>query len=100
MQMSTFSRRSFFKAAGAATGTAMISISPAAAAALDQGAVETSPSGPVPHEPIVAVVRNAELGEVTVLSGRTEKTYRDKQLVKRLLKAAGRNHGRGRQEVA
>ena len=97
--MSTFSRRSFFKAAGVATGTAMISISPAAAAAIEPGALETTPSGPLPHEPIVAVIRNAELGEVTVLSGTTEMTYTDKQLVKRLLKAASRNH-RSRQGVA
>ncbi|HUY71378.1 MAG TPA: hypothetical protein VMV08_03995 [Gaiellaceae bacterium] len=93
--MSTFSRRSFFKAAGVATGTAMISISPAAAAAIEPGALETTPSGPLPQEPIVAVIRNAELGEVTVLSGRTEKTYTDKLLVKRLLKAASKNHHSG-----
>jgi hypothetical protein len=97
--MSTFSRRSFFKAAGVATGTAMISISPAAAAALEPGAVETTPSGPLPHEPIVAVIRNAELGEITLLSGTTERTYTDKQLVKRLLKTASKNH-QSRQGVA
>ena len=93
--MSTFSRRSFFKAAGVATGTAMISISPAAAAAIEPGASETTPSGPLPQEPIVAVVRNAELGEVTVLAGTTETTYTDKQLVKRLLKTAGKNRHSG-----
>ena len=38
------------------------------------------------------MIRNADRGEVTVLSGRTEKTYRDKVLVQRLLKAAGQNH--------
>ena len=97
--MSTFSRRSFFKAAGVATGTAMISISPAAAAAIEPGASETTPTGPIPQEPIVVVVRNAELGEVTVLSGTTEKTYTDRQLVKRLLKTASKNH-HGRQGVA
>ena len=95
--MNTISRRSFLKTAGAATGAAAISASPAVAAAIQPGALETSPSGPLPHEPIVAVIRNAELGEVTVLSGRTEKTYTDKVLVRRLLKAAGQNH---RQEVA
>ena len=97
--MSTFSRRSFFKAAGVATGTAMISISPAAAAAIEPGALETTPSGPLPQEPVVAIIRNAELGEVTVLSGTTETTYTDRQLVKRLLKTAGKNH-QGRQGVA
>ena len=73
----------------------MISVSPAAAAAIEPGALETTPSGPLPQEPIVAVIRNAELGEITVLSGTTEKTYTDKLLVKRLLKAAGRNHKQG-----
>jgi 3-hydroxyisobutyrate dehydrogenase-like beta-hydroxyacid dehydrogenase len=97
--MSTFSRRSFFKAAGVATGTAMISISPAAAAALEPAAKQTAPSGPLPDEPIVAVIRNAELGEVTVLVGTTEQTYKDKQLVKRLLAAAARHH-QPRQGVA
>jgi hypothetical protein len=96
--MSTFSKRSFFKAAGAATGTAMIAISPAAAA-IEPGALETTPTGPLPHEPIVAIVRNADLGEVTVLSGTTERTYTDRQLVKRLLKTASKNHRAG-QEVA
>ena len=38
---------------------------------------------------------------VALLSGRTEKTYRDKVLVRRLLKAADQNHiPRGKQEVA
>ena len=98
--MNTVSRRSFLKTAGVATGAAAISASPVAAA-LEPNALETAPSGPLPHEPIVAVIRNADLGEVTVLSGRTEKTYKDKVLVKRLLKAAEQNHQpRGRQGVA
>jgi hypothetical protein len=37
---------------------------------------------------VTAVVRNAKHGEVTVLSGTGEKTYRDPALVKRLLAAA------------
>jgi hypothetical protein len=36
-------------------------------------------------------VRDARRGEVTVLSGTTEKTYRDTALVKRLLAAASKN---------
>jgi hypothetical protein len=92
--MNTISRRSFLKTAGVATGAAAITASPAVAAALQPGALETAPSGPLPHEPIVAIIRNAGLGEVTVLSGRTEKTYTDKVLVKRLLKAAALNHGK------
>ncbi len=91
--MNTVSRRSFLKTAGLATGAAAITASPAVAAAVQPNALETTPTGPLPHEPIVAVIRNADLGEVTVLSGRTEKTYKDKVLVNRLLKAAGQNHG-------
>jgi len=46
----------------------------------------------MPHEPIIAIIRDARKGEITVLSGKTEKTYVDKTLVKRLLKAAALNH--------
>jgi hypothetical protein len=102
--MHTVSRRSFLKTAGVATGAAAIAASPAAASAIQPSAIETMPSGALPHEPIVAIIRDADLGEVTVLSGRTEKTYRDKVLVRRLLKAADQNHQnhlpRKKQEVA
>ena len=98
--MNTVSRRSFLKAAGLATGAAAVTASPSVAAALQPDALETTPSGPLPHEPIIAVIRDPELGEVTVLSGRTEKTYRDKVLVRRLLKAAEQNHNHGRRGVA
>ena len=90
--MNMLSRASFLKAAGMATGAAAISASPAVAAAVEPGAVETMPSGKVPHEPVVAIVRDEGLGEVTILSGQTEKTYKDRLLVKRLMKAAKSNH--------
>ncbi len=99
--MNTVSRRSFLKTAGLATGAAAITASPAVAAAVQPNASRRRPAGPLPHEPIVAIIRDADLGEVTVLSGRTEKTYKDKVLVKRLLKAAGQNHKpTGKQGVA
>jgi hypothetical protein len=44
----------------------------------------------VPEEPLVAYVRDAERGEVTVTSGTSEHTYRDRVLVQRLLRAAGK----------
>jgi hypothetical protein len=50
--------------------------------------VATEPSGPVPREPVTAFVRDADRGEVTVMSGTFETTYRDPVLVKRLLDAA------------
>ena len=92
--MSTINRLSFLKTAGVATSLAAVSASPALAAAVDRGAVETAPSGPVPQEPIVAVLRDPARGEITVLAGTTEKTYIDRQLAKRLLHAAGQNHKR------
>ena len=42
----------------------------------------------MPREPVIAYVRDARRGEVTVMSGTRETTYRDPALVKRLLKAA------------
>jgi hypothetical protein len=85
--METVSRRKLLGTAGAAAGTAVIATAPAAAAALE-GAEETDPSGPPPEEAVIAVVRDADRGEVTVMRGTREVTYRDKSLVKRLLKAA------------
>ena len=40
------------------------------------------------------MLRDPARGEITVLAGTTEKTYIDRQLTKRLLHAAGRNHKR------
>jgi hypothetical protein len=99
--MNRLSRRSFLKTAGVATGAAAISVSPAAAAVFEPGTVETTPSGNLPHEPVIAIVRDAGLGEVTVLSGTTEQTYKDGLLVKRLMKAAAKqNSGDGSRGVA
>jgi len=93
------SRRAFLQgSAGAAAGAAAIIATPKVAAiALDSPgssvpaepkAVVSKPSGPAPHEPVTAYVRDAERGEVTVLSGKQETTYKDPVLVKRLLDAA------------
>jgi hypothetical protein len=93
------SRRVFLQgAAGAATGAALILATPKVASiALDASnhsspteprPVVTRPSGPAPREPVTAYVHNAERGEVTVMSGTRETTYRDHVLVKRLLDAA------------
>jgi len=93
------SRRAFLQGtAGAAAGAAVILATPKVASlALDSPgssvpaepkAVAMKPSGPAPHEPVTAYVRDAETGEVTVMSGKHETTYRDPVLVKRLLDAA------------
>jgi hypothetical protein len=97
--LNTLSRLSFLKSAGAAAGVAAVSASPVAAA-IEPSQTETEPTGPVPREPVIAVVRDAGLGEVTVLSGTTEATYRDKLLVKRLMKAARRTTELGPKGVA
>jgi hypothetical protein len=80
------------KIAGAATGAAALAAAPpiARAAIGEEDAKRIDPKSAVPDEPLVAYVRNAERGEVTVTSGTTEHTYRDRVLVQRLLRAAGR----------
>jgi hypothetical protein len=83
-------RRSFVKKAGAAgLGAAALGVTGAGSAGAEGRAEVTDPSGPVPSEPLVAYVRDVERGEVTVVSGTRETTYRDHALVKRLVKAAG-----------
>jgi anaerobic selenocysteine-containing dehydrogenase len=91
--MERLSRRSFVKIAGAATGAAALAAAPPIARAAmgdDDGAQPTEPTTGVPEEPLVAYVRDAQRGEVTVTSGTTEHTYRDRGLVRRLVQAAGR----------
>ncbi len=93
------SRRAFLQGtAGAAAGAAVIFATPKVAAialdsqgssvAADPKAVVTKASGPAPAEPVTAYVRDAARGEVTVMSGKQETTYKDPALVKRLLDAA------------
>jgi hypothetical protein len=93
------SRRAFLQGtAGAAAGAAVILATPKIAslaadstgsgAAAEPKAVVTTPSGRAPHEPVTAYVRDADRGEVTVMFGLQETTYRDPVLVKRLLDAA------------
>jgi hypothetical protein len=90
-KMKSVSRRSFLKTAGIAAGAAAASVATPALA--DPGPVVTEPSTSLPDEPVIAIVRDAGRGEVTVLAGTTEKTYRDRQLASRILKAARANVG-------
>ena len=86
-------RRSFVKQAGAAgLGAAALGVTGVTSAGAEGRAEVTEPSGPVPSEPLVAYVRDIERGEVTVVSGTRETTYRDRALVKRLV-AAGEKTG-------
>jgi hypothetical protein len=69
-------------------------MTPAAVVALE-GTASAAPvpasTEPLPAEPVMAYVSDAKRGEVTVLSGLHETTYRDPALARRLLKAA-RSH--------
>ena len=79
------------KVAGAATGAAALAAAPPIArAAVEGDAEKIKPTSDVPDEPLVAYVRDARRGEVTVTSGTSEHTYRDRALVQRMLRAAGR----------
>jgi hypothetical protein len=89
--MESLSRRKLLASAGAATGTAAIAAAPAVASAAFEHGEVTDPSGPPPEEAVIAYVRDAKRGEVTVMSGTKETTYRDPALVKRLLRAAPGN---------
>jgi hypothetical protein len=82
-------RLSFLKAsAGAAAGAAAIGVPIASAVSTDQAGVQVEPGSATPREPVVAYVRDADRGEVTLMSGTNEVTYRDRNLVKRLMNAA------------
>ena len=81
-------RLSFLKvSAGAAAGAAAIGVPAAAVISSDKPGVPVEPTAATPREPVVAYIRDAERGEVTVVSGTSETTYRDRTLVKRLLAA-------------
>jgi hypothetical protein len=93
-QMERLSRRSFVKVAGAATGAAALAAAPPIAqAAVGDGAEQIDPTTGVPTEPVVAYVRDVERGEVTVTAGTSERTYRDRALVQRLLRASSKSRG-------
>ena len=89
------SRRAFLQATAAgAAGVAVVTTGPKLAGAVLHGASNTTPlaqvvkpSSPPPSETVMAYLRDAERGEVTVLSGTRETTYRDPALAKRLIDA-------------
>jgi hypothetical protein len=87
--MERLNRRSFVKVAGVATGAAALAVTPPLARAAIEGTSEhIDPTTDVPEEPVVAYVRDAQRGEVTVSQGTAEYTYRDRALVQKLLRAA------------
>jgi hypothetical protein len=84
------SRRAFLQATAAgAAGVAVVTTGPKLAGASNTTplAQVVKPSSPPPSETVMAYVRDAERGEVTVLSGTRETTYRDPALAQRLIDA-------------
>jgi hypothetical protein len=92
-QLGGVTRRSMIAgSAGVATSVAVTALAPAAAAAASRSEAAPipvpKPLTPIEKDPVVAYVHNAARGEVTVIHGEVERTYRDPALVKRLLAAA------------
>ena len=89
--MDDVNRRKFLLASGAAATGAAVAVTPKLVESITEsgqpGAV-VDPAHPAPGEPVMAYVHDAARGEVTVMSGTGETTYRDPALVKRLLDAA------------
>jgi hypothetical protein len=88
-------RRRFLQAsAGAAAGVAVVVTGPKLASAAFAGdtftapaGVVVKPSGPPPADTVMAYIRDAARGEVTVMSGTRETTFRDPALTQRLIDA-------------
>ena len=99
--MSKLSRASFLKSAGIATGAAVVAGVPGVAHAAADGAPEIviSPS-PLPREVVVAYVRDASKGEVTIVSGLHETTFKDMGLVRKITRAASKHTGGGKRAHA
>jgi hypothetical protein len=100
--MESVNRRRFLTRAGAATGAAAFVGIPGLGKSVTAERPEeivTTP-GPVAKEPVVVYVRDAARGEVTVLHGTQAMTYRDRALVRRLLKAARVTSERASLEVS
>lgn len=87
--MDEVSRRKFLIASGGVAAGAAAAATPKIVESITDkpGAIEP-PAAPAPSDPVMAYVHDAARGEVTVMSGTGEKTYRDPALVKRLLNAA------------
>ncbi len=90
--MASLTRRGFLTKAsvGAATVGVLGTSAPAFTSTATNAEVDSSEVDPaVMAEPLVAQVRNAATGELSIMSGAREFIIRDSQLVLRLLKAAG-----------
>ncbi|MDO9407833.1 hypothetical protein [Patulibacter sp.] len=85
------SRRSFLRASGgyaavAAVPTAAVLAAPAGATSARpaNGVPTANPTGTPPTEPVMAYVHDAKAGTVVIMTGTTERTVKDRELVRRL----------------
>jgi hypothetical protein len=88
-------RLSFMKvSAGAAAGAAALAVPAAVVLAAEAPGVAVASTSAPRADTVMAYVRDADRGEVTIVAGQSELTYRDPALVKRLLAAAPKTEGR------
>lgn len=86
-------RRSFLRATGYVGGATALAAVPIAVAVPDAraatapaaGKVAPNPGGRVPEQPVMAYVHDAKAGIVVIMTGTTERTVKDRELVERLL---------------
>jgi hypothetical protein len=81
-------RRRFLTRVGTASGAAAFVGVPALGHLGEGSAQLVEAPAALTKEPVLVYVRDAARGEVTVMHGTRESTYRDRALVKRLLEAA------------
>jgi hypothetical protein len=87
-------RLSFMKvSAGAAAGAAAVGVPAAVVLAGESRGVQIDPATAPKADAVMAYVRDETRGEVTIVAGTSEMTYRDPALVKRLLAAAPKSGG-------
>jgi hypothetical protein len=88
--MEDVNRRKFLLASGAAATGAAVVVTPKLVDSIgaEKSEAIATPVNPAPSDPVMAYVHDASRGELTVMSGTAETTYRDPALVKRLLDAA------------
>ena len=88
--MTEWSRRSLLRvSAGAAVAVPMAALGSTTASAGTPAAGSGSATVALPDEPVMFCVHDAQRGEVSILHGANEVIVRDRQLVARILTAAG-----------
>jgi hypothetical protein len=86
--MAEHSRRAFLRGAGAtaAAATVAVMVPGAASAASAASRTEVDDGGPTPDGSVVAYVKDAKAGTVTVMAGEREVHVTDKALARKLAK--------------